>query len=528
MYGVCLQNAAERWNMNTEIWVITHKKYNEIPDDLYKTIHVGKAISSELGYTGDDTGDNISSKNRNYCELTGMYWLWKNHQCDIIGTCHYRRFFLEKERLLTKEYIEKTLKSYDIIVPQCNMVKEGSLKEQYYHMHCKEDWDICRQVISEKYPDYVNAFDWMQNSKVINFCNMMIARKSVYDSYCEWLFDVLFEVEKRIDIDGKDDYQKRVMGFLSERLLKVWLIANDYKVKEQPVKLMESDEISRHFYEIDLKRQLFNKVTARLIEEYKKGTVKELPPTEYEQGNSWRVNVWMCWWQGEDNAPDLVKKCINSVRNNIDNEKAVLHIITLENCMKYVSFSSEVITKFNDGKISMTTLSDRLKMELLYRYGGVWIDATYYVTDERINDVIMKEGFYTQKFGKPMWDDDVTGGRWDNNFIKGYKGLLLFGFIIRAIDEYYRYMDKSIEYFMTDYMIEIAYNTFDEVRNEVDMCAVNNPEALFFNANGSKIYDESVWKDIVKDTWLFKLNYRIPYRSVNVVGEPTFYGHIIK
>lgn len=60
MYGVCLQNAAERWNMNTEIWVITHKKYNEIPDDLYKTIHVGRAISSDLGYTGDDTGDNIS------------------------------------------------------------------------------------------------------------------------------------------------------------------------------------------------------------------------------------------------------------------------------------------------------------------------------------------------------------------------------------------------------------------------------------------------------------------------------------
>jgi len=89
-------------------------------------------------------------------------------------------------------------------------------------------------------------------------------------------------------------------------------------------------------------------------------------------------------------------------------------------------------------------------------------------------------------------------------------------------------MDKSIEYFMTDYMIEIAYNTFDEVRNEVDMCAVNNPEALFFNANGSRIYDESVWKDIVKDTWLFKLNYRIPYRSVNVIGEPTYYGSIIK
>lgn len=71
------------------------------------------------------------------------------------------------------------------------------------------------------------------------------------------------------------------MGFLSERLLKVWLIANNYKVKEQPVKLMESDEISKHFCEIDLKRKLFNKVTQGLVEEYRKGTVKELPPTEY-------------------------------------------------------------------------------------------------------------------------------------------------------------------------------------------------------------------------------------------------------
>lgn len=111
------------------------------------------------------------------------------------------------------------------------------------------------------------------------------------------------------------------MGFLSERLLKVWLIANDYKVKEQPVKLMESDEISKHFREIDLKRQLFKKVTAGLVEEYRNGSVKELPTTEYEQEDSEKVNVWMCWWQGEDNAPDLVKKCINSVRNNIDNEK---------------------------------------------------------------------------------------------------------------------------------------------------------------------------------------------------------------
>lgn len=507
---------------------MTHKEYREIQDDLYKTIQVGKVISDDLGYIGDDTGDNISSRNKNYCELTGMYWLWKNNQCDIIGTCHYRRFFLENDRFLTKEYIEKTLEAYDVIVPQSNMVNELSLREQYYHMHCKEDWEICRKIISEKYQDYINAFEWMENSKIINFCNMLITRKKVYDEYCQWLFDILFEAEKRIDFNNKDDYQRRVMGFLSERLLKVWLIANNYKVKEQPVKLMESDEISKHFCEIDLKRKLFNKVTQGLVEEYRKGTVKELPPTEYLKNKSGKTDVWMCWWQGEDNAPDLVKKCINSVRRNIDESKSELHIITLENCMEYVSFSPEVITKFNEGKISMTTLSDRLRMELLYRYGGLWIDATYYVADGRINDVITKQGFYTQKFGKPAWDDDVTGGRWAGNFIKGEEGFTLFGFVLRAMDEYYSYMDRTIEYFMIDYMIEIAYNTFDEVKTVVDMCECNNSHALFFNENGSRIYREDVWKDVVKDTWLFKMSYKIPYRSINVIGEPTYYGNIIR
>ena len=91
--------------MKTEIWVVTHKKYKEIDDDLHKTIQVGKSLGTDLGYVGDDTGDNISYKNPFYCELTGMYWLWKNYKCDIIGICHYRRFFLENTELITKDYI---------------------------------------------------------------------------------------------------------------------------------------------------------------------------------------------------------------------------------------------------------------------------------------------------------------------------------------------------------------------------------------------------------------------------------------
>lgn len=519
--------------MKTKIWVVTHKKYKEIDDDVYKTIHVGRSLGESLGYLGDNTGDNISDKNRYYCELTGIYWLWKNYECDIIGICHYRRFFLEKERLLTKEYIEDILNDYDIIIPQNELVSQNSVKEQYCNNHCSEDWSICKQVVKEKYPEYIQAFECMENSRIINICNMFVTRKEIYDRYCEWLFDILFEIEKRIDIDSKDDYQKRVMGFLSERLLKVWLLFNDYKVKEQSIKLMDSDEIDRHFQRIELERRLFRKLTTSIDERYLNEMRSKLSETIYckyikteIKAVGGKVPVWICWWQGIDNAPELVKCCVDSVRRNIDLSKAEIHIITLDNCMEYVTFSPQVIEKFNAGKISMTTLSDRLRMELLYRYGGLWIDATYYVNDRRINTVFDKD-FYTQKTGYPIWDDDVVKGRWAGNFIKGMAGFPLFGFVMQAFDEYYTYRDDLIEYFMIDYFIEIAYEKFDVIREVIDECEINNKNVQFIASNGNNIFRKNVWDDITRDTWLFKLSYKKNNRVSNIVGEPTYYGHII-
>src|SRR5699024_8626642 len=149
--------------------------------------------------------------------------------------CHYRRFFVNNGRMLTKEYIEKTLENYDIIIPANGAVNCDTVKEHYADRHVGADLEVCRQVILEKYPDYSEAFEYMQNSKLMNFCNMLVAKKEVYDAYCSWLFDILFEAEKRIDISDRDDYQKRVFGFLSERLIKVWLLKNKYCVKEQEV-----------------------------------------------------------------------------------------------------------------------------------------------------------------------------------------------------------------------------------------------------------------------------------------------------
>lgn len=520
--------------MKTEMWVMTHKKYTEVNDGLHKTLHVGRVLSEDLGYQGDDTGDNISDKNKKYCELTGLYWLWKNHKCDIIGIEHYRRFFLNNGRMLKKEYIEETLRDYDIIVPSCLVVGFDSVREQYQKCHCIGDLDKCRSVIEYKYPEYIKAFDYMAESKLMNGYNMLITRKEIFDKYCEWLFDILFEVEKQIDFSKRDDYQKRAMGFLSERLFKVWLIKNSYRIKEQPIKLMESDEIDKYFYARKLARKLFCKVTDGIVQRYKAGQRKTLQPVLYETKQkmqpaaSAKFPIWMCWWQGEENAPDLVKRCIDSVRRNMDRENSRLHIITLQNCQEYVTFSPEIIEKFNTGQISMTTLSDRLRVELLYRYGGLWIDATYYVVDDRLKSVINHPGFYTLKSNKTTGDNIMAKGRWSDNFFKSNPGFILFGFVVEAFDEYYKYMDELVEYFMIDYFIDIAYENFEEVRAAIDDCELNNPDVLFFDdITKGLLYRKDEWDRVIKNTWLFKLTNKRTFQTENIIGQPTFYGHLL-
>ena len=514
--------------MRTEMWVITHKNYPGVKDDIYKTLHVGRALSGDLGYQGDNTGDNISSENKSYCELTGLYWLWKNHECDIIGICHYRRFFVNNGRMLTKEYIERTLENYDIIIPANGAVNCDTVKEHYADRHVGSDLEVCRQVILEKYPDYSEAFEYMQNSKLMNFCNMLVARKEVYDEYCGWLFDILFEVQKRIDISDRDDYQKRVFGFLSERLIKVWLLKNEYRVKQQQVEMMDSDEFDKHSKLKVLVRDLLLKITGNILQKYRDGRQQSLPPINKSAGADGRTPVWICSWNGEDNEPETVRRCIESVRRNIDRQKCELYIITLSNCQEYAAFSPEIIDKFNAGQINPDTLSERLRMELLYRYGGVWIDASYFVCDDRINQVIGKSGFYSLKSKTSEGVSDIVKLLWSSDFIKGDAGFPLFGFVMEAFDEYYRYKDELVKYSIIDFFIDIAYEKLETVRNAVDSVEVNNSDVNFFRHNACRLFDMNVWSEIVKDTWLFKLDKNQQYREKNIVGRDTFYGRIIE
>lgn len=226
--------------MDSRIYVVTHKKYSEPKDPLYHTLHVGRALAKDFGYEGDNTGDNISPKNKNYCELTGLYWIWKNVACDIVGICHYRRYFLKNNEILDKNYIESILKDYDIIVPNSGTTPYETNYEHYAQYHVESDWKICEEVLLSKHPEMKDCLTLFNKTNLASLGNMFITKKEIYDKYCSWLFDILFEVEQRVNIESYDDYQARIYGFLSERLFRIWLFANSYKIHEEAVEMVES------------------------------------------------------------------------------------------------------------------------------------------------------------------------------------------------------------------------------------------------------------------------------------------------
>ena len=225
------------------IYVATHKKAEFPKEKIYKPIRVGAALNSDdFGYQRDDIGDNISNKNKSFCELTATYWIMKNDKSDIVGLTHYRRYFFKKhknnklENVLSKQDIREILKDKDIIVPNSTFIIKHNAEKSWEKTHIKKDYDECRKIIAEKYPDYVEAFEQFSKSRFLYICNMFIARKEIFDEYYKWLFDILFELEKRTDISNYDDYNKRLFGFMSERLFNVWLLKHkELKIQKMPV-----------------------------------------------------------------------------------------------------------------------------------------------------------------------------------------------------------------------------------------------------------------------------------------------------
>ncbi len=238
-------------NKKLKIAVATHKRFQMPPYECYFPLHVGKRrarIKGMTEYTGDDTGINISGRNPYFCELTGLYWMWKNLDADYLGMVHYRRYFrtphkkFGKNRMdfvLREEEALELLEQNDLILPQKRYYIIETLYSHYAHTHYEEHLSCMRQIIEEKCADYLEAFDRVMKKRSAHMYNMFIARRDICDSYCQWLFPLLMELEDRTDPDRYSAYQARLIGRVGELLLDVWIEKNQKSYCELPIIYME-------------------------------------------------------------------------------------------------------------------------------------------------------------------------------------------------------------------------------------------------------------------------------------------------
>lgn len=223
------------------IYIATHKKVDIPHLDGYCLLQVGASGKEDFGYLRDDIGDNISARNVNFCELTGAYWIWKNSKEKYKGLVHYRRFFGKNNlsasfnQVYSYNQLVEKLARVDILLPYLEYF-QSSAYNQLIRSSCTDGtFQILRKAILRLYPEYVIDFDtFFGNNRSVLF-NMLFCRAELFDDYCKWLFDILFKIDEIIDVKELNDYQKRIYGFLAERLLNVWVIHNGLKVENVPV-----------------------------------------------------------------------------------------------------------------------------------------------------------------------------------------------------------------------------------------------------------------------------------------------------
>ena len=227
------------------IIVAAHKPYRMPADKCYLPLQVGAAGKPDIGFRRDDEGENISVRNANWCELTGLYWAWKNLKAEAVGLVHYRRHLKGRDGIATGAEIAALLERADAVLPRKRNYFIETTRSQYVHAHHAEDLDVTRAILVERHPEFVKAFDAAMASTKGHRFNMFVMKRPQFDAYCTWLFDILFELERRLDISSYSPYDARVFGFVSERLLDVWLETVGIRFAELPVLHLESQHWPR-------------------------------------------------------------------------------------------------------------------------------------------------------------------------------------------------------------------------------------------------------------------------------------------
>ncbi len=309
--------------------------------------------------------------------------------------------------------------------------------------------------------------------------------------------------------------------------LRTYIIEKHLRVKCESTARTDPEIWNTGYQRIEVIQKYFDAVLAEYIGLRREAGFDDCFAEDdpYQGDFGGKIPVWICWWQGVDQAPELIRACLSSIERNLpDNAQTVL--ITQDNYSDYVTLTPAICEKFERGLISVTHLSDILRAELLYRYGGMWIDATYFVSGP-VSSSLLDSDLYTLRFDPPLWGMDIQRGRWTLSLLTARKHHPAMQFLMEGLWLYWEQADELVDYFTVDYVCDVGYRHIDVIREAFDRIPPAPPAVYDMQLMMNQRISGKGAERLASDSVLYKINRRNEYAAQTGHGFETYYGYML-
>lgn len=235
--------------------------------------------------------------------------------------------------------------------------------------------------------------------------------------------------------------------------------------------------------------------------------------------------VWVCWLQGIDKAPKIVKKCVESIEKSTSHP---VNILSLDNIESYIKLPDYLIEKYKNNKMVNAHFVDIVRVTILAEYGGLWIDSTVFIPNIIPEDTFQNV-FYTCK-RQYIENGYISHNRWTTFLIGGHKDCIIFSLLKDLFFEYWKMNNYLIDYFLFDDLIHLIYENISSVKKLIDELPYNNSNIESLQENMNNEYNDKKYQEIVgaKDTYFYKLSWRMDFKNETSDGKPTFFKMFIE
>lgn len=233
--------------------------------------------------------------------------------------------------------------------------------------------------------------------------------------------------------------------------------------------------------------------------------------------------IWTLWWQGYENAPEIVKYCLDNMRTLAHENGFEFFCLDQHTFKNYVKFPDYLEDKISQGNISIANISDIIRVCLLSEYGGTWIDSTVFIQSS-LDWSIFNESYFTLKTGEITdYSPNVSKNRWKTFLLSGNSSL--YAFTRDFFFEYFKKYDVVVDYLLIDYIFELAFQNNVNIKNQMIELDATNLNLFWLEKHLNQNFEEDIWKEISEDTKIFKTTYKLSEETKN--NKSNFYTALI-